>query len=579
MRTAVIHNALRLHSANELSNISKKFLISVSSLFLFAMHLPFPNLGHSGLALTFNITTWIAFSLCASIGCYQIATQNQLQYSKFTLALFISCLLLTIPMLYLNSNWQLSLPRIIALWSGMLFFVSLQQFNFKNRRQSLLWFVLLAVFIEICLGYTQLLFFVINEPFGFISTKIPWGIFANAHLASAFLTLGLSISSFLLPLQNQRYACLFLLSFPALTLPLLLMLENKTAWVTTAAVFAFFLPYFCQYLNKKRLAAWLLSIVCGVFGASQMFNHLSTEAQETPFLQHIATSFDHSEAKKQLSYQLTDMAISEPLLGFGYGQFAKEYTDFTAKQYFKNSFYPTTNTALAHPNNEALLWIIEGGALASLGLLVAFIAICLQMCRAQQTKKLANFALLIPLVLHAQTGNLFAYSFVHWLAFIILLWWIDGHSKLYFYAPKAPSRKALKITSFILPPAVITFMLLILQANYWLNACQQGGYTNPTLLNNIAAPFLVQSKIDSARHRTYFNQGLRTANPVLLKQYIDWASKIIKTRTELAEYLMLIAAYQQLNDSNNARIMMAKTQFLFPKTDISSALSVINMQQ
>ncbi len=136
--------------------LNKKFLLALAILFLVAMHFFMPNPGGAGLALSFNPTTWIAFSFVFALGCYQLASQQSLRYSKLTIGLFVSCLILTVPLFYANSHYMQSVGRLVGLWAGFGFFVLLQQFSFSNKhKQRLLWLIVLAVVVESFIGYYQ----------------------------------------------------------------------------------------------------------------------------------------------------------------------------------------------------------------------------------------------------------------------------------------------------------------------------------------------------------------------------------------------------------------------------------------
>ncbi|MBO0150413.1 ligase, partial [Vibrio sp. Vb2424] len=76
----------------------------------------------------FNATTWIAFSFTLGIGCYQLASNRILRYSKLTIGLLISAIIMTLPVFYPNADSTLAANKLIGLWSGFLFFVVLQQF-------------------------------------------------------------------------------------------------------------------------------------------------------------------------------------------------------------------------------------------------------------------------------------------------------------------------------------------------------------------------------------------------------------------------------------------------------------------
>ena len=80
---ATIHTSgTQLENQRTRLPLNKACLASLAVVFLLAMHFFMPNPGGSGLALSFNPTTWLALSFTLAIGFYQLATNRVLKYSK-----------------------------------------------------------------------------------------------------------------------------------------------------------------------------------------------------------------------------------------------------------------------------------------------------------------------------------------------------------------------------------------------------------------------------------------------------------------------------------------------------------------
>ncbi|MDW3170520.1 pilin glycosylation ligase domain-containing protein, partial [Vibrio sp. Y184] len=239
--------------------LNRKFLIALAVLFLLAMHFFMPNPGGSGLALSFNATTWIAFSFALGIGCYQLASNRILRYSKLTIGLLISAIIMTLPVFYPNADSTLAANKLIGLWSGFLFFVVLQQFHFSNKhRQRLLWFIVLAVVIEALFGLTQYLFLKPGNPFGYDTiANRPYGIFQQPNVMASFLATGLVIASYLLARQPYKYSrklsdVYLLYAVPVVTLPLIVALASRTGWLATIIGLLLVIPYMYRFATKGR---------------------------------------------------------------------------------------------------------------------------------------------------------------------------------------------------------------------------------------------------------------------------------------------------------------------------------------
>lgn len=187
--------------------LNKPFLLALGGVYLLAMHFFMPNPGGAGLALSFNVTTWLVLSIALAVGLYQLANSRKLRYSKLTVVFVLSCVIMTLPMCYTNANWQGALSRLTGLWAGMLLFVVLQQFYFSNKhKQRLLWFIVLACLIEAAFGLFQYFELKPGNLFGYNTTaNRPYGIFQQPNVMASFLATGLVLSGYLLARQPKKY--------------------------------------------------------------------------------------------------------------------------------------------------------------------------------------------------------------------------------------------------------------------------------------------------------------------------------------------------------------------------------------
>ncbi|MGL5336724.1 MAG: pilin glycosylation ligase domain-containing protein, partial [Enterovibrio sp.] len=179
-------------------------MIALGGLFLFAMHIPMRHFGGTGLSLSFNATSWMAFSLILGVGCYRFAQAKRIYFSKVTKWLFLICLLLTVPVFYASSSWALSQDRLLTLWSGLLLFVLLQQCHVKRYNCMILWLILLSVFIASTLSYMRLLLPADFTWLALFSDARLSGIFKQPNVMASFLATGLAIAGFLLSVVANK---------------------------------------------------------------------------------------------------------------------------------------------------------------------------------------------------------------------------------------------------------------------------------------------------------------------------------------------------------------------------------------
>ena len=100
---------------------------------LFAIHIPIPHIGGSGLYLPFNILSWIFVSLIIGLGSWQIFKSRKLYFSQFILHSWIGFALMILPLAYGNNDHSnFSFFRIIGLGLGILLLISYHQFRFRK---------------------------------------------------------------------------------------------------------------------------------------------------------------------------------------------------------------------------------------------------------------------------------------------------------------------------------------------------------------------------------------------------------------------------------------------------------------
>ncbi|MEE3880497.1 PglL family O-oligosaccharyltransferase [Vibrio sp. YYF0003] len=570
---ATIHvSGTRLSPGKTQVPLNRKFLLSLAVLFVLAMHFFMPNPGGSGLALSFNATSWIAFSFALGIGCYQIARNQALRYSKLTIGLFISVIIMTIPIFYPNANSYLAANKLIGLWSGLVFFVVLQQFHFSNKhRQRILWFIVLAVVIEAIFGLTQYLYLKPGNPFGYNTiANRPYGIFQQPNVMASFLATGLVIASYLLARQPYKYdrklSDVYLLyAVPVLTIPLIVALASRTGWLASLFAVLLIIPYMYRYNTKRRFTHWVISLAAGLL--------LSVVVMQIAFPQGNGLAAEKVNMESARAYtfpQTVDMVIEKPFTGYGYGKFESEYMIYTARQHSLNEKYPAGLPAMDHPHNELLYWAVEGGLLPIIGIFLAMTLVLHRIYQAKRGTRLALLALFIPIVLHSQLEYPFYHSLVHWVIFIILIYWVDQRVARYRQGGFTKITKSLlHIVSLALPAVFTFYMVSALHTNYILTKFETTRPTNPDILNQVSNPVVWKDRFDWDVYSTFLTSGLQTQDPSLIQPYIDWSLNIIKDKPRPAFYNNLILAYQGLDDGSKAEQIRAEAQFLFPRVDFS----------
>ncbi|MCG9753180.1 PglL family O-oligosaccharyltransferase [Vibrio brasiliensis] len=551
--------------------LTKPFLASLGLVFLVAMHFFMPNPGGSGLALSFNATTWLMLSLSLAIGLYQVGTAGYLRYNKLTIGLFICCIMMTLPVFYAASAPALAVTRLSGLWAGLLLFVVLQQFRFSNKqKQRLLWFITIAVFIEAIFGWIQFLLLEPDNPFGYNTLQNrPYGIFQQPNVMASFLATGFALSGYLLtrqPIKYQRHisevALLYIM--PVVTVPLLIVLGSRTGWLAALLSTALVLPYVYRFATRKRMAGWSLAILLGV---GLGFSSFMLPAEQ----ESVASQKVHLESPRKYTFpQALDMLIEKPFTGYGYGRFEAEYIVYTARQHQLNGNYKPGLASMDHPHNELLYWGVEGGLLPLLAIVLAAVFVLARLSRAKKGTRLAMFGLFVPIVLHSQLEYPFYHSAIHWITFVILLYWVDQRTSSYQQVSfSVISQAALRVFSLVMPIVAGVYLLSSLHTNYVLTQFERSQPKDPDILNQVSNPIVWQDRYDWDIYSTFLNIGLIKQQNEFIQPYIDWSLKIIKDKPRPAFYNNLILAYLGQGETVKAEQIRSEAQFLFPDKDFS----------
>lgn len=547
--------------------LNKAFIYAIALIYVYAMHFFMSNPGGSGLALSFNDTTWIAVSIAAGIGLYQLGNNLKLRYSKLTIGLLIACILMTIPVLYRNASLEESALRLIGLWSGWGFFLLLQQFQFSNKeRQRLLWLIILATLIEGIFGLYQY-FGAPERVDGTLRFLRPYGIFQQPNVMASFMATGFVLAGYMLARQPQKYnrriieiSLLYIATFiPTL---LLVVLASRTGWLALLLTALLLTPYLYKYAPRRRFITWLAIIVLGVSSGISAV-HIQGNAG------FVVNKADLQSPRRYTFPQTLDMVIEKPFTGYGYGKFESEYLLYTARQHQLNPNYHPGLPSMDHPHNELLYWAVEGGLLPIVGIFIAVGFVFIRLYHTKKDTRLALFALIVPISLHTQLEYPFYHSAAHWITFLILLYWIDQRSAKYHYWPFHQWIKAgLRIFSLLIPLLTTTFMVSALQTNYVLLRFERLPAHDPALLSKVTNLYVWQDRYDWDVYSTYLSMGLKQNEPKYIQSFIDWTLEIIKRKPRPEFYKNLIIAYQSIGEASRAEQIRAEAKFLFPGIEL-----------
>ena len=246
---------------------------------------------------------------------------------------------------------------------------------------------------------------------------------------ASFIATGLILSAYLLTRQTTKYQSklsilITLCSMPVLVIPLLVVLQSPTSWLSATLSVLLLTPYLWRFAVRKHLVAWLVGCLIGVMIAfiSILF---STKVTVTP-------STEHPPCPLLLTFLKALICSLSDLYWLWDGRFEPGYIMYTARQHQLNQNYPAGIPSLTHPHNELLYWSIEGGLIPLLAIVFTSIFILARLYQTNKGGRIATFALFLPIILHNQIEYPFYHSAIHWITLILLVYWVDQRTNRYY---------------------------------------------------------------------------------------------------------------------------------------------------
>lgn len=512
--------------------------ISLSSLFvlyLIVMHIGIPNFG-GPIVIPTTYLVWIVISFFITISVIYILRQSSFSQPwilKYIL-LFVCLSLITVlfnPIL----NYHSFFYKTMGLIGGIIFFISLHQFELtSSEKDRLLFVVFISGLIEACYGIIQyfcgpnlILPFVPPIIKGTIS-----GNFQQPNVFSSFMATSIVISLFLItrPLfKNLQagYRIVFYIFIAVLSY--VLFLSNSRAGYIGAAVAALILFISRRRIYKcipKHALCWLIAVIIGI-GTAYAFEE--GYFKRTPYI--FTKVKDTANESRILIYRASyEMFKDKPLLGHGVGNFGSYYLyyqrDILKKHPEYKKFYQPNYKS--HPHNEILYRLTESGLAGGIGMIILVSAFCLIIFRLGRERGGLYFSLLFPLSFHTQVEYPLYQSAAHFMLFMILCYLPSSH-----FSKKIPVKlhNFLKYALTGLTAAVFILITIFLfktlnahldMVKYNILLEQKGEIRMRLLKGSMGNGYLKQMGT-----RFYMDAKLRiglfATNKKLIREFMDWS--------------------------------------------------------
>jgi len=528
------------------------------------MHIVLETPGGTGLYLSFNVFGWLIATLLISLGLWQITLNKKVVFSKLQFYSLLGFLCLCIPMFYGSEFSDHAIPRLLGLAGGLLLLFCLYQFDELTKNpQQILWWILIAVAIQACFALVQYFILETGDWGGYkIGISRPHGSFLQPNVMASFMATGIALALYLGRHTHYKhhnhlktgliYFTLFSSSF------LIFNLSSRTGYLAIISVMLLLTPYL--FAKNRKQFFKLLLIICSAL--------LITQINITDKPSNLTDKKVTNITARSDIYSVTaKMIVDKPLLGYGYGNFERSYLDFNNHLRIQNPEINKPLLNLAHPHNEVLFWVSEGGIIALLGMIFFCIAyiICWLKISHKLAKRLAILGLITPLLLHSQLEFPFYSSVSHWFVFIIFLWFTDIQSKNDKTVILFNKTFLIKFLAILNSVIFLPFLVTTLHTGMIIVDHEKNGYQHLDSFKNIVNPIAWQKQLDVNVYAYVLISALKDKEPKKLDKYIIWGLKEIKHRPRISLYSNTLLALDILGDKKRYQQLLLEAKKTYPR--------------
>jgi len=503
------------------------------------------NIGGSGLALTYNIATWVMASYLMAV-----ASLLSLSYKDFTYPyqwpFFLAFpVIVIITSLLSDINQPITwLFRQLFILGGLLFLFALFQFKVKQiQLDKVLFILIIAVGLHALLGAAQIAVpDLIPSWFSPNLGSVPRGIFQQINVHVSFLVTGQMIILYLISRPSFRASTklMQLIVIASFALATYVTIASGSRVGLLSLILGMPLLLWSRYnqlrYHKKLLAILFIVSCTSIFvGQAGLYKTIDKSVQ--------LSGKSYSTARIAMYTIGLELVAKEPIYGYGIGGFLKAWnkqsSDFVDRH--PETVLPNTTT---HPHNEILFWMIEGGILSVIGIVAAIIGIILALIQCGFQRGGAYAAMLIPISLHTQVELPFYISAVHWFLWLFLIFLVLRHqTKVVTLTLSGAATRSIQGLAIVLAVGVTVFMINTARA-------QTDLYTFLYEPQKAKAPYLqlalnnlyFKPAAERVAMRSMLYVSIENNDRNKVEIFENWAQQYVSISPELKMYEDLISA-------------------------------------
>jgi len=527
--------------------------IILAIVFLIAPFYYHDNIGGTGLNLPTNITVWAAVSVFIWFGVKKVLQQSELLLPQNVLLLLAFPVLATISGFISGVSEPIEWAfRLLFIWGGVLFLLGLFQFDFSRAQKDKLLFLLVIAGLfhglVACLQYFQPEGVTIFLPTS-KDTNIATGVFQQINIHASFQATVVLIAWYLINRPLARFNPIIkgvILATTFVSTFIVLSSGSRVGFLSLLIGLILLLTVCWPVIkrNKKNslmlITVMTIALLTGIF--TDGFSRLADKSAE------VHTEYKASE-RIGIFLISAELVQQAPIVGHGLGSFESVWQYQKADFQQRHPDYDLIDDYVTHPHNELLFWQVEGGLLASAGILVTFFTILLI---AWQSRARYTIALLFPFAFHNQVELPFHISATAWFACLFLIFIALSHARKkrlsqFLSLPMALTLRWGNHTMLVLAMLFYTHTAL---ANYQLKSATQPN-NNANLTIPLVNPYFTKIAEDF-RMQQIFKLSSVERNMEMMKAFNNWQQGAIRVRPTEYNFKMLIASYQNLQNLQQA---------------------------
>lgn len=373
-----------------------------------------------------NVAMWGGVLIVLSLASMTIFTNGQVQIKTVDLYLFL-LLFVILSASLINNKLSLNNTIVLIFAFFVIAFFSFALSQFKLSIYDLLFAIVILAFAQSLISLVQMYddYRIFNlwfsyEPFR-ISGK-PTGTFQQTNMLASFLSLSF-LSVIVLIFQFSSRLCnrkkLFL--YLALTLITYVVLSSGSRSAFVALIIPLLLYVFFKHrllLQRYRdLLLIVLSVVLAIF-ILILFN------DELAALNHAVEKTvrvsEGADARIHLYTSAIAMFLDAPFWGYGLGSYQDIFQAYYINQTLPNGLSYSEYMRMSHPHNELLYWMLQGGVLVLVAVVV-FSIWYLRRVFIDNDSDIYFIVLLLPIIIQAMLSYPFGLSALHLFLMVLLI--------------------------------------------------------------------------------------------------------------------------------------------------------------